>query len=161
MQMPAKMPNTPKRTVVKLAPKGIPYALSIGTIYGRIAIIPENCKIQFRHVIITNGFSVRLRFMSFNLSQSVGFGWVHLIFSFSQFVHDTSHSVCSFKSLNSVETACGETKPLNHCSDFNASSERCFDMSHIGDSGVWQMKNGTYEICVFHGQWARWYVRNK
>lgn len=108
--------------------------------YGRIANIPENSIITYKMEIKMNGFRVRFREMSLSLSNKDGGGCLH---SFSNLLHLKQLSNCSLyssKAENSWKTALFDTQPLNHCNDFNASSDLFRDRSQIGVSGIWKFR---------------------
>lgn len=132
----AKIPRTPRIIVTKFASNRIPCALKIGTMYGRITNIPQNCMKRNKNVTRMNGLSVRFRVISLNLSNSVGGGWSHLVAAFSQLAHDADICVIFFSWLNSVEMLSVDTPPRSICSVFWASSERFFESNQIGASGA-------------------------
>lgn len=80
-------------TVAQLASIGTPYAFNICTIYGRIANNPVNS--LNRNMLITskNGFNVRFRVNSFNLTSNVGGGCGHFTFCFVHKLHEFDRSL--------------------------------------------------------------------
>lgn len=126
----------PRMIVVKFASKAMPCAFRIGTIYGRMANIPENCINRNKIVIKRNGLSVRFLVISLILFQNVGGECVHFMADFSQFAQDADISLIFFSWFSSVEIVLLDTHPRSTCNDLFASSERCFESSQIGDSGI-------------------------
>lgn len=136
----ASMPKTPRMIVTKFAFNRMPWALSIGTMYGRIMNMPLNCISKHKTVTKTNGLSVRFRVISLNLSSSVGGGWSHLVPAFSQLAHDADNCVIFFSWLNSAEMLSVDTHPRSTCSVLWASSARFFESNQIGASGTWKYR---------------------
>lgn len=130
--------------------------------YGRMAKMPQNCMMKHWNAIKMNGFSVRLRPTSFNFSQSVGGGCTHLVANFSQFKHELDIALYRCRSLNSPETAAGDTQPRSHCSDFIASSSRALDSNHIGVSGTYSWSKMNFSIIrVYHCKGQNRHLQNK
>lgn len=71
-QLPAMLTEL-KIVVIKLASHGIPYAFNTWMIYARQTIAPENSNRKFKVMARMNGFSVRCRRNSRNLSKNVVF----------------------------------------------------------------------------------------
>lgn len=125
------------QTVAKFGLIGDRYALRICTVYGVKWWVPET---KASHPVsnkMTKGFSVRLRINSLMPWTVVCLlECVHLTLAFLQILHEFDDSLKHLMVSNSDWTADCGTHPRSHCSDFKASSFRCFDSSHIGDSGI-------------------------
>lgn len=88
-------------TVAQLALIGVPYALKICTMYGRIACIPENWHMKKPNSSNMNGFIVRLRFSSLNFCSVVGAGCGHFFCAFTHTGHELENSLYRCNAWNS------------------------------------------------------------
>lgn len=122
---------------VKCASNGMPYALTICIIYGRITATAQNSMNMLKLLAKMNGFSVRFRRNSLILSENFALTWPHRTGCSAQ----NSHAVCTdamwFSSrANSSCTPSADIQPRSHCNDFWAALGRFFDSNQFGDSGI-------------------------
>lgn len=133
-QLPAIL-TTLKMVAKYLASTGIPKAFSTWIMYDRQMIHNENSRKKFRNSVKMNGFSVRFRFNSFNLSKNDGLGCEHSINCLVHGPHVFATTLWFRNLVNSSFTYAADTQPRSHCNDWTASFGRSRDNSQLGDSG--------------------------
>lgn len=118
--MLAIMPITAIITVTSFASICMPQALITKIMYGCKTVVIQNSKKKYSKKTRKTGFSDRLRFSSWILSQNVGCGCSHLIDCFAHGGHDWDSVQQLCNSWNSFWIVCGVVHPRSHCRDFSA-----------------------------------------